>query len=346
MARDSQFEIVDRSFNGLGSGCSCHILGNLPSDLPDHTISMIPGGCDGQPGAGIADAMAIEDRELSGGHDHLQRPLLDVFNGQAKSVANSRISFARCQDDVTWLKAGFLTAGASQSGFPYMAAAGCFQFNALRPIYFEDSLQMPVSEDLQEAAWLDDLLSQSKHGPLPVTKDSRARIPVQCLGLHAEAQGSAQQAKAGSHARFGPDAAVFCSSSCLGQIRFSLSSQRASPSQGHAADGSGSLASTAMEGVFQATVNDSLGPDGLACSQGRCFHKGCLIAQPMEVIQQPEPCGTTAEDQYVKPVWSSHRRMLVQVVPSRQAHGDFGYPHLPIRPTGSSDGTYRSVDSW
>ena len=74
-------------------------------------------------------------------------------------------------------------------------------------------------------------------------------------------------------------------------------------------------------------MNDALRPDGLSRPQCTGFDKGNGIALLVEIIQQPKPGSTTAEDQDIEPMGSGHPCMLVDAVAARQARLQFGYPH-------------------
>jgi len=52
-----------------------------------------------------------------------------------------------------------------------------------------------------------------------------------------------------------------------------------------------------MKGVFEATMDDALGPDRLAGSQRGGFGQGDAVAAAVEIIQKPQAGSTATENQ-------------------------------------------------
>ena len=188
-------QILSGSIDSHAGRGSCGILGYLSTNLPDHPIRMVTGGCDREPGAGIPNAVAVHGRHFSSKHHHLEWTTLNMFNGQPQTISYSRVAFACCQHDLIRLYKHLLATGASECHFPDFTGGGCVDIHTLRSIDPENSGQVTIREDLEEASRFYDLLTKSKNRAFPILKQHRSGFSIQWNGFDGQPKRGSEQSQ-------------------------------------------------------------------------------------------------------------------------------------------------------
>ena len=118
----------------------------------------------------MANAVSVDDRKRAGGHDHLERALLNMFDRQPQSVSNSRVALSGGENHLVRNHRHVPTTWTAEMDFTDMTTGRCLELDALRAFDLEDPLEMIVSKDLKEAARFDDLLAKSENRTIPIAE--------------------------------------------------------------------------------------------------------------------------------------------------------------------------------
>tara|TARA_B100001059_G_scaffold220331_1_gene242218 strand:- start:8756 stop:9154 length:399 start_codon:yes stop_codon:yes gene_type:complete len=132
--------------------------------------------------------VAIHGGQIASKHDHLERSSLNMFDGETQAVSYSRVTFPGSENDLVGLDEHLLSARAAKCDFPDLTCRGCLDVYALGSIDSQDSLQMTIGQNLEKAARLDDLFTQSQDLSFPIPEEGWSGFLVQGDGFDGQSQ--------------------------------------------------------------------------------------------------------------------------------------------------------------
>ena len=272
----------------------------VTAELPDDSSGPISSAGHRDPSAIAIDAMAVKHRESGATKQgHVQGPSLGQIGVKAHPRKQGFIADPGGKHHGSGNEGELLRAVTKNRAIHQSGPGG--QFNPFRAIHSDQMTPIRGGEGFEHGTGVEDGFSDAEHRPgyraeqgRPISRRHRFRAgPQRGAGAeHSDSGGEGiRPPEPGAGAGHGRSAKIG-----LAHLRLLM---QPSPLPWHVANGPGGGQVLLTEGVLQAAVNDALGGDALAGSQGRAFDRHRPEACSDGGIEDPQAGDSGSDDQHV-----------------------------------------------